>query len=295
MALTVTDQPTGESLGPCPLGPGDIALADRGDGYATPLVETVRKQADVVLRMSPAPLPVYAGDGQRVARMHVLREQPWETRRTSAVRVQAPASAAAVCGEVQADRLSEEQANTARQRLRAQRRKKSRTPQDATRLWAGWVLGFTTVAPSLLSAETISALYRVRWPIAIAIKRWKSVWDVGQLRAKAGSPLAEVWLRGQLRYALVVERRARRRLGADWSRWDGERRGTFWRVWKRIQGEVSVHLLGGEAWREEGWEACVKISMERPRRRTLPCLPDDGIDVSHDLPTSDQEELREAA
>jgi hypothetical protein len=33
--------------------------------------------------------------------------------------------------------------------------------------------------------------------VAIAIKRWKSVLDVDALRAKAHSPLAEVWLQGQ--------------------------------------------------------------------------------------------------
>ena len=98
----------------------------------------------------------------------------------------------------------------------------------------------------------------------------------------------------ELLYALVVERRARR-IGAAWSRLDEERRGTFWRVWKLIQDEVGVHALGVEAWREEGWEACMKVIMERPRRRKLQRLPDEVIDMYHGLPTSDQEELGEAA
>jgi hypothetical protein len=105
--------------------------------------------------------------------------------------------------------------------------------------------------------------------------------------------LAEVWWRGKLRYALVVERRARRQCGEDWSRLDGERRGTFWRVWKRIQDEVGVHILGVEAWRAEGWEACVKVLMERSRRRKLQRLPDEVLDMYHGLSTSDQEELKE--
>jgi Transposase DDE domain len=294
VSITVTDQHTGESLVHFSLGPGDIALADRGYAYATPIVVTVRKQADVILRMSPAHLPVYDADGQRVDLMQVLREQSWETSRTLDVRVQAP-RLGAVRGSLHAYRLSEEQANAARQRLRAQSRKKGRTPKAPTLWWAGWVLVFTTVAPSLLDAKTISALYRVRWQIEIAIKRWKSVLDVGKLRAKAGSPLAEVWLLGKLLYAVVVERRARRRLGDDWSRLDGVRRGTFWRVWKVIQDEVGVHLLGVEAWREERWEACLKVIMERPRRRTLQRLPDEVIDMYHGLPTSDQEKHRKAA
>jgi Transposase DDE domain len=295
VAITVTDQHTGESLGHFPLGPGDIALADRGYAYATPIVETVKKQAEVIVRMSPAHLPVYGSDGQRIEIMPVLRKQPWETHHTIDVCVQAPAKLGEVRGYIHAYRLSEEQANVARQRIRVQSRKKGRTPKDTTLFWAGWVLVFTTVAPALLCAQTISALYRVRWQIEIAIKRWKSVLDVGQLRAKEGSPLAEVWLLGKLLYAVVVERRARRRLGAEWSRLDGERRGTFWRVWKLSQDEVSVHILGVAAWREEGWDACVKVIMERPRRRKLQCLPNDVIDVYHSLPSRDQEALREAA
>jgi hypothetical protein len=107
--------------------------------------------------------------------------------------------------------------------------------------------------------------------------------------------LAAVWWRGKLRYAVVVERRARRKVGAAWSPLDKERRGTFWRVWKRMQDEVGVHVLGVEAWREEGWEACMKVIMERPRHRKLQRLPDAVIDMYHGLPLSDQEKLREAA
>ena len=56
----------------------------------------------------------------------------------------------------------------------------------------------TTLSPGVLAAQTIMALYRCRWHVAIAIKRWQSVLDVDALRAKANSPLAEVWLHGQL-------------------------------------------------------------------------------------------------
>ena len=61
---------------------------------------------------------------------------------------------------------------------------------------AGWVVVLTTLSPAVLSAQTIRGLSRCRWQVAIAIKRWKSVLDVDALRAKATSPLAEVWLHG---------------------------------------------------------------------------------------------------
>ena len=113
-------------------------------------------------------------------------------------------------------RLNAEQAGRARHKCR--QRHKRGTPKVETLYLAGWVLVFTTLPPAVLSAQTIMALYRCRWHVEIAIKRWKSVLDVDALRAKATSPLAEVWLHGKLLYALMLERRMRRQLGDRWGR-----------------------------------------------------------------------------
>ena len=55
---------------------------------------------------------------------------------------------------------------------------KKGTPSAASLLLAGWVLVCTTLAPAVRTAQTIMALYRCRWHVDIAIKRWKSVLDV---------------------------------------------------------------------------------------------------------------------
>ena len=62
--------------------------------------------------------------------------------------------------------------------------------------------------------------------------------NVDALRAKAHSPLAEVWLHGKLLYALMLERRMRRQLGDSWGRLDRERVGTWWRVWGMLKDEI---------------------------------------------------------
>jgi IS4 transposase len=92
--------------------------------------------------------------------------------------------------------LNAEQASRARQKCR-QGQKKG-TPKAASLFLAGWGWVFTTLAPVVLSAQTIMALYRGRWPVESAIKRWKSVLAVDALRAKAHSPLAEGWRHGTL-------------------------------------------------------------------------------------------------
>ena len=115
-----------------------------------------------------------------------LKRQKTETLRTLAVTLRATGGQHEVRGWVHAYRLNAEQANRARHKCR-QGHKKG-TPTAASLFLAGWVLVFTTLAPAVLSAQTIMALYRCRWQVEIAIKRWKSVLDVDALRAKATQP-----------------------------------------------------------------------------------------------------------
>jgi hypothetical protein len=124
---------------------------------------------------------------------------------------------------------------------------------------AGWVLVFTTLAPAVLSAQTGMALYRCRWQVEIAIKRWKSVLDVDALRAKAHSPLAAVWLHGKLLYALMLERRMRRQLGDHGGRLDQERVGTWWRVWGMLKDEIAPMMTGALFWKEDAWAVGLKV------------------------------------
>ena len=98
--------------------------------------------------------------------------------------------------------------------------------------------------------------------------------DVDALRAKATSPLAEVWLHGKLLYALMLERRMRRQLGDRWGRLAHERVGTWWRVWGMRKDEMAPLITGALFWQEDAWAACLKVLAERPRRRKYnSCLP----------------------
>lgn len=115
------------------------------------------------------------------------------------------------------------------------------------------------------------------------------------LRAKVGSPLAHVWLHGNLLYALMLERRMRRKLGGSWSRLDAERSGTWWRVWGLLKDEIRPMVTGVYFWKEEGWEACLQVLAERPRRRKLQQLPPEAIAVLYRYDESPHEEMLIAA
>ena len=101
--IAITDKRTGESLKHFPLGPGDVAVADRGDGHPETIVQTVQRGADVLLRLHPHHRPLSQCAGTPLDLVAAWRQQ-------------APAS---VC---------------------------------------------------------TLAVYRVRWPIEVAMKRWKACW-----------------------------------------------------------------------------------------------------------------------
>ena len=277
LEVSLSDVHTGETLKNFTLGRGDVAITDRGYCHPAGMRDALNKGAQLMVRLNPFSVVLCAPAGQPLELGAALKRQHAATLRTLEVVIHSASGADEVRGWVHAYRLSAEQANRARQQCR-QRHKKG-APKAATLLLAGWVLVFTTLAPAVLSAQTIMALYRCRWQVELAIKRWKSVLDLDALRAKAQSPLAEVWLHGKLLYALLLERRMRRQLGDTWSRLDHERLATWWRVWGMLKDEIAPMITGALFWKEEAWEACLKVLAERPRRRKLQQLPSEAIDV----------------
>jgi len=293
LEVLVSDVHTGETLKHFTLAPGDVAVADRGYAHCQGMSAAVQQGAELIVRLNPFSVVLCDAAGAPLELCAALKRQHTDTLRTLAVALRSTGGQHEVRGWVHAYRLNAEQANRARHKCR-QGHKKG-TPTAESLLLAGWVLVFTTLAPAVLSAQTIMALYRCRWQVEIAIKRWKSVLDVDALRAKAHSPLAEVWLHGKLLYALMLERRMRRQLGERWGWLDHERLSTWWRVWGMLKEEIAPMITGALFWKEEAWEACLKVLAERPRRRKLQQLPPAAIDVLYRCGESQQEELPMAA
>ena len=271
--LLISDVKTGESLRHFAFGPAQAALADRGYSHPQAVADTVAAGTDVVVRLNPHNMPLYDAEGTPVDVLAVL--QPQAPTTVSTVPVWVGPAAQRVAGWVHAYRLSEEQANRARQACYQRNSKKGHTPQARTVALAAWVLVWTSIAPAQLDGETILRLYRLRWQVELGIKRWKSLLDVDALRARQGRPLAELWVHGKLLYALLVDRRMRRLLGDQWGRLDGHRRATWWRPWKLVHQALMPLITGSLGWAESRWSQSVAVVAERPRQRQLQRLPDE--------------------
>jgi len=293
LGVLVSDVHTGETLKHFTFAPGDIAVADRGYAQCQGMRAALQPGTDLIVRLPPFSVVLGDATGTPLELCAALKRQRMATLRTLVVTLRATGGQHEVRGWVHAYRLNVEQANRARHKCR-QGHKKG-TPSAESLFLAGWVLVFTTLAPTVLSAPTIMTLYRGRWQVEIAIKRWKSVLDVDAWRAKAHSPLAEVWLHGKLLYALMLERRMRRQLGDSWGRLDRERIGTWWRVWGMLKDEITPLITGALFWKADAWAAWLKVLVERPRRRTLQRLPPAALDVLYGCEASQQEGMPIAA
>lgn len=279
--VRITDKHTGESLKDLPLGPGDVVVGDRGYCHAWAMGAAVRQGVQVMVRLNPHNMPLYHGDGSapsggvgtRVDWLQALQDQTPGTVQTLPVLLSAPGTQP-VKGFVHAFRLDPKGAAEARRACRQRNSKKGRTPKQTTLFLAEWVLVFTTLDPKLVSAETVLELYRVRWQVEQAIKRWKSLMDADQLRARAGSPLAEVWLHGKMLYALLVERRMRRQVGDRFGRLDVERTATWWRPYQMVQERMRGLITAAMFWQAQVWGICLEVLQERPRKRKLQQLPE---------------------
>jgi hypothetical protein len=81
----------------------------------------------------------------------------------------------------------------------------------------------------------------------------------------------------------------RRQRGDSWGRLDHERIGMWWRVWGMLQDELAPMITGALFWKEDAWAACMKVLMERPRRRQLQQLPPAALAVLYRCDAGQQE------
>ncbi len=128
-------------------------------------------------------------------------------------------------------------------------------------------------------------LSRCRWQIELAIKSMKNLINIHKLRAQRGSKLAEGYLYGKVLYLLLVEQDMRTTFGHKWGNVDGERQGTWWRLYKLLKARFDAMLIARWAWRAEAVPACFHVLMERPRKRKLQRLPRRVVELRHTLNT----------
>jgi hypothetical protein len=280
----------GESLKRYHLQAGDVAVVDQGYcSYAGILEAVYDKGADVIVRWNHNRSLYDPQHKSRVLELCAkLKEQQPGSLSSFPVLLQYTATSKQkdkreLVGYLHVYRMTAKEAQEARKRVSRQHQKKQRKLSEKTLFLRQFVMVFTSLAPDVVSGESVLAIYRCRWQIELAIKRMKSLININQLRAKRGSKLAEVYLYGKVLYLLLVEQEMRTTFGHEWGGLDRERRGTWWRLYKLLQARLAAILIAQWAWRAEAVTACLHVLMERPRKRKLQSLPRRVVALQHSL------------
>lgn len=108
--VLVSDVHTGETLKHCTLGPGDVAMTDRGYAQAQGMRDAVKRGAALIVRLNPFSVVLRDAIGEPLSLREALKRQQTETMRTREVVLQASDGQDEVRGGVQAYRLHAEQA-----------------------------------------------------------------------------------------------------------------------------------------------------------------------------------------
>jgi hypothetical protein len=94
-------------------------------------------------------------------------------------------------------RLTEEQANRRRRKLRKETlAKRGQEPTAARLAWCDWTILVTSVPEDMLTSEEAIVLYRARWQVELLFKRWKSQDLVATLSGSTHvRQMVRVWVR----------------------------------------------------------------------------------------------------
>lgn len=199
LSATMESRGIGESFKRFTWRPGQLAVGDRG--YCNPpgIAYVVKQGADVLVRVCRGTLPMSTG-GESLVLMDWLR----------ALRGHAPHERRVVIeheqrqieGRLIAVRLPAAEAEKARARVRREFGGKTKALDLEA---AQYVVVFTTVAPSRMPAPMCIALYRLRWQVELAFKRWKSICHFDRLPNYRDDTILS-WLYAKLLLALIMHR-----------------------------------------------------------------------------------------
>jgi hypothetical protein len=206
---------TGESLDRYPVSKGDHLLADRGFCNARAIHAVRSSGAEVTVRLNPGniriflrPSPEEAADAPR--RIFDLKsflkqlDTDWDAK-SQKITLADGQNGSVVEGRICAVRKSEEAIATALRKLTRRAQKNGEKLKEETKLYARYVIVFTTIEEDVLGAAEAMNLYRLRWQIELVFKRFKQMIDLGHL-PKSDPQSSRSWLYGKMFSALLTEK-----------------------------------------------------------------------------------------
>jgi len=205
--LELTDVHGAENLQRLTYAPGDIALTDRYYAKPRDLRPVIDAGADFIVRVGWNALRLLQADGKAFDLFAALAAQT-EPEGEVQVRIHEgtmeAAPAAPLILRLVIRRKDPGQAEAERKRLRKDAKKRGKQPDPRSLEAAEYVLLLTSLPADTFPPADILTLYRFRWQIEMAFKRFKSLAGLDQLPAKKPE-LARAWIYARLIVAVIAE------------------------------------------------------------------------------------------
>lgn len=204
--IELTDGKGAERLGRFTFQPGEICIADRAYALAKSLGHICVQGAWFVIRAGWNRLSLETEAGERFDLIAWLRQQhlqPTGTPSEVPVWVSTPQGRFAL--RLVAQALPEAAVEKARRKVREDAHKNHHTPDDRSLYTASFILLLTNLPQTDWPMLLVLQLYRFRWQVELAFKRWKTLLRLDDLRCK-DPDLVQVYLLGKLLGILFTER-----------------------------------------------------------------------------------------
>jgi len=216
--VLLTDGQQGEGFEGLGLEANDLVIADRGYGLWRHIRVALEAGAYFIIRLAWSNLPLVTPQGQPFDLIQWLQDLP-EEQTAAEITVAAADDPERRPLRLVAGRLPKDKAEEARQRVKAEARKKKREPHPNTLLAVGFCILLTNLPVASCALRTVLALYRIRWQVEWCFRRWKSLCHLDQLPAFPAD-IAEPILLAKLILILLMQQRLGYFPWRDW--WSGD-------------------------------------------------------------------------
>ena len=204
--LELTDGHGAENLQRLSYRPGDIVLGDRCYARPRDLRPVIDAGADFIVRTGWNSLRLLQPNGDPFdlfAALAAQTEQEGEVQVRVHEGTEVPPSEPLVLRLV-IRRKDPEQAQAEQKRLLKDARKRGKQPDPRSLEAAKYILLLTSLPAAAFPPADILAIYRFRWQIELAFKRFKSLAGLDMLPAKKPE-LARAWIYARLIVAIIAE------------------------------------------------------------------------------------------
>jgi Transposase DDE domain len=206
--IELTDVHGAENLQRLTYRPGDVVLGDRCYARPRDLRPVIEAGADFIVRTGWNSLRLLQPNGDPFDLFATLAAQTTQEGEVQ-VRVHEGKTEAKqpLILRLVIRRKDPEQAAADRERLLKDARKRGKQRDLRSLEAAGYILLLTSLPAAIFSPTDILALYRFRWQIELAFKRFKSLAGLDALPAK-NPDLGRAWIYARLIVAIIAEQAA---------------------------------------------------------------------------------------